>query len=96
MKKVLLFTLLLIYITSNASAWQDSTQYSNSRQLQKAQNSENCGREYNDCQSNCVHIELVKSATQTNVGIVRCNPKNNRISQCRNSCYNEYTSCLRR
>lgn len=53
-----------------------------------------CSREYNKCQSDCVFIQL-KEQTTTSGTPVKCNPKNNIISQCRNKCYIEYIKCRR-
>ena len=49
-----------------------------------------CGQEQTRCQTDCVHIELIAQPAQ---GVVRCNPKNNRISQCKNRCYVDYIRC---
>jgi hypothetical protein len=50
-----------------------------------------CGRIQNSCQSQCVHIELINQ--QNPKGVIACNPKNNRISQCKNICYTNYIRC---
>lgn len=53
-----------------------------------------CGREQNDCQTQCVHIELVAlSNTPTSQGVPECSAKNNRIARCRNQCYVDYIRC---
>jgi hypothetical protein len=52
-----------------------------------------CGQVYNDCQTQCVHIELTAPTPFTTTGVPACNPKNNRIAQCRNLCYVDHIRC---
>lgn len=75
--------MLLLLLSSESMASQD-----------KAQLYAFCGREQNDCQSQCVHVELVaQPQTMSTDGPPKCSAKNNRIARCRNQCYVEYIRC---
>ena len=79
-----------------ASTQLDEVQRANQQQMQQALHTQECGRRYDDCQSQCVHIEIINPAN-TSTSSTRpasCDAKNNRISQCRNNCYVEYTRCV--
>ena len=83
LSKLIIITALLLAITSANSEANQA----------QAELYAFCGQVYNDCQTQCVHIEITQPTTFTTSGVPACNPKNNRIAQCRNLCDVEHIRC---
>jgi len=82
LNKLIIITALLLTTTVNSEANQA-----------QAELYAYCGQVYNDCQTQCVHIEITQPTPFTTNGVPACNPKNNRIAQCRNLCYVYHIQC---
>ena len=79
---IVITTLLLLIAISDTNGSQ-----------QQAERNAVCARSQNVCQTQCVFKEMTIPTQTSNSGAPGCNPKNHRISQCKNQCYNQYITC---